>query len=58
MGRVLHETAGREKSKRKGKNRDEEEADETEITVEEVGRQIRKLKKRKASGRDEVQNET
>ncbi|KAJ3619387.1 hypothetical protein MTP99_005072 [Tenebrio molitor] len=27
MGRVLHETAGREKSKRKGKNRDEEEAD-------------------------------
>jgi hypothetical protein len=24
MGRVLHETAGREKSKRKGKNRDEE----------------------------------
>ncbi|KAJ3634622.1 hypothetical protein MTP99_007570 [Tenebrio molitor] len=29
----------------------------TEITVEEVERQIRKLKKRKAPGRDGVQNE-
>jgi hypothetical protein len=32
-------------------------AGETEITVEEVERQIRKLKKRKAPGRDGVQNE-
>jgi hypothetical protein len=31
--------------------------EETEITVEEVERRIRKLKKRKAPGRDGVQNE-
>ncbi|KAJ3637473.1 hypothetical protein MTP99_000928 [Tenebrio molitor] len=57
MGRVLHGTAGREKGKRKGRNRNEEEADETEITVEEVEREIRKLKKEKAPERNVVQNE-
>jgi hypothetical protein len=63
MGRVLHETAGRNKGRKKGRNTNEREADgatapaETEITVEKVERQIRKLKKRKAPERDEAQNE-
>jgi hypothetical protein len=47
MGSVLHETSGRAKGKRKGRNRNEEE---------EVRRQIRKLKKIKARGGDGVQN--
>jgi hypothetical protein len=57
MGRVLHETSEREKRKRKSRNRNEEEADgarQTEITVEEVARQISKLKKRKTLGGTEA----
>jgi hypothetical protein len=60
LGSVLHETSGREKGKRKAETemkKKQTTAGETEITVEEVERQIRKLKKRKAPGRDGVQNE-
>jgi hypothetical protein len=52
---------GRVKEKKKeGRNRNGEEADSarvTEITAEEVERQIMKLEKREAPGRDGVQNE-
>jgi hypothetical protein len=37
--------------------RKEKEKMETEITVEEIERQIKKMKKKKAPGRDGVQNE-
>jgi archaellum component FlaC len=58
MGRLLYETVGREKRRRRSRNTNEGEAEapeETEITAEEVEKQIRKLKKRKAQGRDGVQ---
>jgi hypothetical protein len=57
MGRVLFETAGRAKGKRKDRNGNEEEETalkETQITVKEVERQRRNLKKRRATGRDGV----
>jgi hypothetical protein len=48
MGRVLHETAGREKGRKKAGTQMKEKQtapEETEITAEEVERQIRNLKK-------------
>jgi hypothetical protein len=51
-----------ERKKEEGKaetemEKNQKEPEETEITVEEVERQMRKLKKKKAPGRDGVQNE-
>jgi hypothetical protein len=53
MGRVLHETAGRKK-RRKGRNTNEGEADDAGGTRNHTNKE---LKKRKAPGRDRVQNE-
>jgi hypothetical protein len=53
MGRVFHETSGRDKRKRKDRNemKKKQTAPEgTEITVEEVERQIRKLKRERHRG--------
>ncbi|KAJ3638469.1 hypothetical protein MTP99_001832 [Tenebrio molitor] len=50
MGSVLHETAGREKGRRRGRrqlNEKQMTPKETEITAEEVERQMRKLKNSK-----------
>jgi hypothetical protein len=59
MGRVLHETAGREERRRKGGNTKEREADGDGGNRNHSGRggNIRHLKKRKAPGWDGVQNE-
>jgi hypothetical protein len=49
---------GRKEERRSGSQMKKQTApEETEITEEEVERQIRKLKKTKAPERDEVQNE-
>jgi hypothetical protein len=53
MGRVLHETAGRKK-RRKGRNTNEGEADDAGGNRNHTNKE---LKKRKAPGRDRVQNE-
>jgi hypothetical protein len=59
MGRVFQETAGRNEEGKAGTQLKEKYTtpEETEITVEEVERHIRKLKKRKAPEREGVQNE-
>jgi hypothetical protein len=60
MGRVFHEISGRGKGKMNGRNemKKKQTAPEgIEITVEEVEKQIKKLKKRKAPRRDGGKNE-